>query len=79
MKIRHLALLVTWLWAAGSQAQTSPAVTALQDRWAEINYLTQGDAQVEAFSVLIEEARKVTEAEQDSAEAWIWSGIIKSS
>ncbi len=79
MKICQLALLVTLLWAAAAQAQTSPAVTALQDRWAEINYLTQGDAQVEAFSVLIEEARKVTESEQDSPEAWIWSGIIKSS
>lgn len=79
MKTRHLVLFVTLLWAAATQAQTSPAVAALQARWAEINYLTQGDAQVEAFSVLIEEARKLTEAEQDNAEAWIWSGIIKSS
>lgn len=72
-------VLLAVLGAAPSQAQLSPAVAALQTRWAEVNYLTSGDSQVEAFSALIEEARKATEAEQSSAEAWIWSGIIKSS
>ncbi len=72
-------LLCAALGSGALQAQMTPPVVALQDRWAEVNYLTSGDSQLEAFSVLIEDARKATEAENDSAEAWIWSGIIKSS
>lgn len=76
--IASLALLAV-LNAPLSQAEITPPVAALQDRWAEVNYLTSGKTQVEAFSALIEEARLVTEREKDSAEAWIWSGIINSS
>ena len=72
-------LLCAVFGSAALQAQMPPSVAALQNRWAEVNYLTSGDSQLEAFSVLIEDARKATETETDSAEAWIWSGIIKSS
>ncbi len=72
-------LLCAAFGSAALQAQMPPSVAALQNRWAEVNYLTSGDSQLEAFSVLIEDARKATETETDSAEAWIWSGIIKSS
>ena len=60
-------------------ADMTPDVAALQSRWAEVNYLLQGKSQVEAFNTLIEDARKVTDVNSKSAEAWIWSGIIKSS
>jgi tetratricopeptide (TPR) repeat protein len=60
-------------------AQMTPEVLQLEERWAEVNYLTQGKSQVEAFSSLIEQARQVTKAQPNSAEAWIWSGIIQSS
>ncbi|MES3007453.1 MAG: hypothetical protein V4751_06750 [Pseudomonadota bacterium] len=85
-KIQHRAsviVLLTGILAAGNMqavyADMTPEVEVLQQRWAEVNYMTQGETQVEAFSTLIEDARKVTEAQQTSAEAWIWSGIIKSS
>lgn len=60
-------------------AQVTPEVETLQAHWAEVNYLTSGKSQIEAFSTLIEDARVVTEKQHNSAEAWIWSGIIKSS
>ncbi len=61
------------------QAQMTSEVEALQQRWAEVNYLLKGKSQVEAFNTLIEDARKVTDANAANAEAWIWSGIIRSS
>jgi len=60
-------------------AQMSPEVLQIEERWAEVNYLTHGKAQVEAFSSLIEQAKQVTNAQPGSAEAWTWSGIIQSS
>lgn len=65
--------------AAILQAQMTPEVEALQQRWAEVNYLLKGKNQVEAFNTLIEDARKVTDTSAENAEAWIWSGIIRSS
>ncbi|OGT72396.1 MAG: hypothetical protein A3H44_05530 [Gammaproteobacteria bacterium RIFCSPLOWO2_02_FULL_57_10] len=87
MKHNTIIRIVTLLVAIGSattlttplHAQMTPAVAALQQRWAEVNYMLEGKSQVEAFSTLIEEARQVTSAQKDSAEAWVWSGIIKSS
>lgn len=61
------------------QAQMTPAVESLQQRWAEVNYMLEGKSQVEAFSTLIEDARQVTSSQKGNAEAWVWSGIIKSS
>ncbi|MDX1492299.1 MAG: hypothetical protein R3332_13540 [Pseudohongiellaceae bacterium] len=74
-KIAALVLMLSGL----AQAQMTPDVIALQDRWAEVNYLTSGKAQVEAFSALIDQAEKVTRQQKDNAQAWTWSGIIKSS
>jgi tetratricopeptide (TPR) repeat protein len=54
-------------------------VYALQQRWAEVSYQLQGDAQVQAYQELISHADEVTSANPESAPAWIWSGIIKSS
>lgn len=83
MKRRSLIIVlgfVSSLFAAGSlHAEMTPEVEALQQRWAEVNYLLKGKSQVEAFNTLIEDARKVTDANKASAEAWIWSGIIRSS
>ncbi|MDO8908575.1 MAG: hypothetical protein Q7W55_08750 [Pseudohongiella sp.] len=54
-------------------------VYALQQRWAEVNYQLQGDVRVQAYQDLIRQAETVTSANPESAPAWIWSGIIKSS
>lgn len=74
-----LGLFVSLLAVQFSHAQMTEPVVALQQRWAEVNYLLKGKSQVEAFNTLIEDARKVTDVESASAEAWIWSGIIRSS
>lgn len=74
-----LGFIASFFAAGSSQAAMTPEVTALQQRWAEVNYLLQGKSQIEAFNTLIEDARVVTEANKMSAEAWIWSGIIRSS
>lgn len=74
-----VGFLVSLLSSLLLQAQTLPEVSALQQRWAEVNYLLDGKSQVQAFSTLIEDARKVTQAHEGDAQAWIWSGIIRSS
>lgn len=83
MKRQTLIIVIGFLCsmfaAATLQAQMTPEVEALQQRWAEVNYLLKGKNQVEAFNTLIEDARKVTDTSAENAEAWIWSGIIRSS
>lgn len=74
-----LGFLGSMFAASSLHAAMTPEVAALQQRWAEVNYLLKGKSQLEAFNTLIEDARVVTEANNMSAEAWIWSGIIRSS
>ncbi len=50
----------------------------LQDRWAEINYQLEGKAKETAFDALTNEANALVTGNPGSAEALIWSGIIKS-
>ncbi len=59
-------------------ADLSADVHALQVAWAKANYELKDDAQIEAFESLIEEAKATTEKYPDSAESWIWLGIIQS-
>ncbi|MGB5518937.1 MAG: tetratricopeptide repeat protein [Gammaproteobacteria bacterium] len=74
------ASLLILLCATGlSYAGVIEDVSQLQSRWADVNYTLEGDAQKDAFAILVEEADKVTSAYPDAAEAWIWNGIIKSS
>lgn len=74
-----LGFACTLLTSALVQADTTAEVAALQQRWAEVNYLLDGKPQVEAFNTLIDDAEKVTRKQSNSADAWIWSGIIRSS
>ena len=74
-----LGLAYTLLSSALVHAQANAEVTGLQQRWAEVNYLLEGKSQVEAFNTLIDDAEKVTRSQSSSADAWIWSGIIRSS
>ena len=80
--IRKLSniVMVALLFTLGQSAlaDVSPEVRGLQQQWAEINYQLQGKAQKEAFDALTDKAEQVVEAHPDSAEALIWSGIIKS-
>ena len=53
-------------------------IVTLQQGWAEVNYQLQEKAQLSAFEKLIDEADLLTQQNPQSAPAWIWSGIIKS-
>ena len=59
-------------------ADINSDVSNLQTRWAEINYQLEGKTQLAAFEQLVADAEKVTHSFPQSAEGWIWSGIIKS-
>lgn len=64
--------------AGAAHADLDSDLRHLQDRWAEINYQLEGKAQESAFNTLVNDVEGVVEQYPDSAAAWIWSGIIKS-
>ena len=72
------ALVLAWVFVPLAHAGVLDDVRRLQDRWAEINYQLEGKTQLSAFEQLVSEATALTAANPDAAEAWIWSGIIKS-
>jgi tetratricopeptide (TPR) repeat protein len=71
-------LLLACALAPLAQADVLDDVKHLQERWAEINYQLEGKTQLSAFEQLASEAAALTAANPDAPEAWIWSGIIKS-
>jgi len=84
--LSFLAILLLCLGALGtSQAAADPSadvmadVGRLQQRWAEVNYQLEGKTQLTAFEELVADADGVAAANPESAAAYIWSGIIKSS
>ncbi|MBL4574498.1 MAG: hypothetical protein JKY51_00165 [Opitutaceae bacterium] len=66
------------IYSAFSIADASSDVVDLQYQWAVVNYQMDGKEQVEGFSSLSDQADGITSHYPESAEAWIWSGIIKS-
>lgn len=77
-KLLGLSLLLTLLPSTIVLADVNSDVSHLQERWAEVNYQLESNLQESAFEQLISEAANVTTEYPDSAAAWIWSGIIKS-
>lgn len=77
-----LAAAALWL-AAFTCGHAAPVIDddihQLLQRWAEVNYQLKGKTQITAFEELVGEADRMTAAHPESAAAWIWSGIIKSS
>jgi tetratricopeptide (TPR) repeat protein len=80
MKSLTLALTSVFatLLATSALADANSEVAQLQKRWAEVNYELTDKAQVNAFANLAKDADSVVKTYPDSAAAWIWSGIIKS-
>ena len=76
--IKSLLSLSLLIASSMTLADIASDVSHLQSRWAEINYQLEGKTQITAFEELVAEADKVASAYPDRAEAWIWSGIIKS-
>ncbi|GGC94020.1 tetratricopeptide repeat protein [Halopseudomonas salina] len=75
--IRQLALTASF-WGLALAAQAAD-ITPLQERWAQIHYQTPAKEQPKAYSLLAEQARQLTRANPESAQAHIWQGIILSS
>jgi tetratricopeptide (TPR) repeat protein len=61
-----------------SIAQAQDTVHDLQKEWAIANYQLEGDAQLDAFEALKEDALRFTTEHPEDADGWVWSGIIKS-
>jgi tetratricopeptide (TPR) repeat protein len=77
---RTLTLLLLAVFGSASAAiNTEADVLRLQQQWAEVNYQLEGKTQLTAFEALVEDAGSLTGKNPDSAAAFIWSGIIKSS
>ena len=76
--IKNTVLLMVLLPCSIAFADVDADVMHLQERWAEVNYQLESNLQESAFEQLIAEANSVTTEYNDSAAAWIWSGIIKS-
>lgn len=74
-----VSILTVFCGLSAVQAELTPEVLDLQQRWAEVNYRLKDKNQIEAFNTLIEDARVITQAQAETAEAWLWSGIIRSS
>lgn len=54
------------------------SIIEVQHLWAEINYQQEGKNQLNNFEALSANATLLAESNPDSASAWIWSGIVKS-
>lgn len=64
-------------WALDSADQQRLA--SIQQSWAHIQYELPAEQRTSAFEKLSGEATAFTQARQNAAEAWIWSGIVTSS
>ena len=58
---------------------SSSELLELQQQWATVNYQLDGDAQLSAFSELIEQAEALVEQSGNSAESLTWLAISQSS
>ncbi|WP_334036669.1 hypothetical protein [Alteromonas macleodii] len=73
-----LFILLTTLSIFTVHAST-PDLLPLQHAWAKTNYELEGEAQLEAFSALIAQAKVLVEQSENSAEALTWLAISQSS
>lgn len=77
-----LALAAALSLAAAAVAiagDPSPQVTAVRDRWAEVNYNTPKKQREAAFDALAKQAAAARAAQPRDAAALIWEGIVLSS
>lgn len=75
--IKQLAITAA-LWGLGFVVQAAD-LAELQQRWAQIHYETPEEQQPNAYALLADEARQLTQTNPHSAPAYIWQGIILSS
>jgi len=63
---------------ADSDTEMMDAISHLQKSWAEVNYQSEGNEQIEAFIELIASADAVVADHPEAAPVYIWRGIIQS-
>lgn len=78
LSIPLLCLGLALATAAFAQRDLEAAIADLQQHWAVANYEMRGKPRITALQTLIQEAERLTKAYPERAEAWIWSGIIRS-
>ncbi|WP_226668786.1 tetratricopeptide repeat protein [Microbulbifer aggregans] len=69
------SLPATTSWASNP----SDTLASLQREWAQIKYRLPEKQQVAQFETLINRAQAATSANPESADLWVWSGIIRAS
>ncbi|MGB2739542.1 MAG: hypothetical protein WBC60_03175 [Cognaticolwellia sp.] len=80
VNIGCLLLLLSCIFSNQAKAENiDDSIQQLSDRWAHVNFELSDDEQEQAFLALITQAKMVTAHYPLQAEAWAWSGIIKSS
>lgn len=82
IKKRLSSLIIAGLASAAlitPVAASADELLKLQQQWATVNYQLEGDAQLNAFSELIEQATKLVEQSENSAESLTWLAITQSS
>ena len=65
--------------SAAFAGEVSPQVSAVRDRWAEVNYNTPKAQREAAFDALTKQAAAARAAQPKDANALIWEGIVLSS
>lgn len=75
----RILLAVTLLLATyNTHAQMTLEIVTLQHDWAIANYQLTGKEQDSAYKKLLDRVDLLVERKPQSAEAWAWSGIVKS-
>ena len=77
--IRTFVFCMLLIPAAVFAEADQTVVATLQHDWAIANYQVSGDEQEKAFEALMEKANAAVAGSPESAELWIWNGIIQSS
>jgi len=80
VNISCLLLLFSFAFCQQASAENiDDKIQQLSDSWAHANFELNDDAQDDAFVTLIAQAKMITSNYPEQANAWTWSGIIKSS
>jgi tetratricopeptide (TPR) repeat protein len=79
MKVKKLVTLFSLLFFTTlTYAGMGDEISKIQHAWALANYQTPESGQEQAFESLVAEARKLAEANPDSAEPKVWLAIVLS-
>lgn len=74
-----LFIMVSLLLTFSAMAAMTDDVKLIQSRWAEVNYMPDGEAKEKAFEQLVEQANQTVLINHNLPEALVWQGIVYSS